>query len=80
MGIAEIARVLRSGGHLVLADPFAIGWLRPLAPLLRKRDRLWSGAQVDASLAGVGLETLSWETVYRVGPVPIIHAATARRL
>jgi SAM-dependent methyltransferase len=36
-GIAEVGRVLASDGHVLLADPFAIGWLRPYASLIGKR-------------------------------------------
>jgi ubiquinone/menaquinone biosynthesis C-methylase UbiE len=39
-GLTEIARVLRPAGRLVLIDLFAIGWLRPLTALGRRRDRI----------------------------------------
>jgi ubiquinone/menaquinone biosynthesis C-methylase UbiE len=76
-GIAEIGRVLVSGGHVVVADPFAIGWLRPYASLIRKRADMRSRPEVEALLQDAGLRPIGWETVFRVGPAAIIGAVIA---
>lgn len=71
-GIAEIGRVLRPGGTLVLVDPFAIGVLRPWAALIGKRDRMRTKPDVEAMLDAAGLRAPSWEPV-----VGFVHAVTA---
>jgi ubiquinone/menaquinone biosynthesis C-methylase UbiE len=78
-GIREIGRVLAPGGCLVVTDPFAVGWLRPWAVLIRKRDRMRSRFEVEAMLRGAGLEALAWEAVFGLGPVTTFFAVTARR-
>ncbi len=78
-GIAQIGRVLRPGGRLVLVDPFAVGWLAPWAGLVGKRDRMRTKREVEALLTAAGLRRTGWEEVLGVGPVPFIHAVTAER-
>jgi ubiquinone/menaquinone biosynthesis C-methylase UbiE len=76
-GLAEIARVLRPGGRLVLVDLFAIGWLRPLAALGRRRDRMPTAAELEAMLAEARLAPLAWRRVYDLGPLPLVRAVVA---
>jgi ubiquinone/menaquinone biosynthesis C-methylase UbiE len=76
-GIAEIGRVLAPGGALVLVDPFAVGWLRPWAALVGKRDRMRTRTDVEAMLTAAGLRPTGWETIIGIGPIPMIHAVTA---
>jgi SAM-dependent methyltransferase len=71
-GVAEIGRVLRPGGTLVLADPFAIGVLRPWAALIGKRDRMRTRPDVDAMLAAAGLRAPRWAPI-----TGFVHAVTA---
>jgi ubiquinone/menaquinone biosynthesis C-methylase UbiE len=76
-GLAEIARVLRPGGRLVLADLFAIGWLRPLVALGRRRARMPTAAELEAMLAAARLNPLAWRRVYDLGPLPLVRAMVA---
>jgi ubiquinone/menaquinone biosynthesis C-methylase UbiE len=76
-GLAEIARVLRPSGRLVLVDLFAIGWLRPLAALGRRRDRMPTAAELESMLAAARLAPLAWRRVYDLGPLPLVRAVVA---
>lgn len=78
-GVRDISRVLTPGGCLVLADPFAVGWLRALAVLVGRRDRMRTPSEVGGMLHRAGLEVLDWEPVFRVGPVRIVHAVSSRK-
>ena len=79
-GIAEIGRVLAPGGCLVVTDPFAVGWLRPWAVLMRRRGRMRSRSEVEAMLRATGLATLGWEAVSGLGPLTTFFGVTARKL
>jgi ubiquinone/menaquinone biosynthesis C-methylase UbiE len=76
-GLAEIARVLRPAGRLVLADLFAVGWLRPISALGRRRDRIRTIAESEALLIAAGLAPLARRPVYDLGPLPLIGAVVA---
>jgi hypothetical protein len=76
-GLAEIARVLRSDGRLVLVDLFATGWLRPIAALGRRRDRMHTAAGLEAMLARARLVPLAWGRVVDLGRLPLVRAVVA---
>jgi ubiquinone/menaquinone biosynthesis C-methylase UbiE len=76
-GLAEIARVLRPDGRLMLVDLFAIGWLRPLAALGRRRDRMPTAAELAAMLTDARLAPLAWRRIYDLGPLPLVQAVIA---
>ncbi len=76
-GLAEIARVLRPWGRLVLVDLFAIGWLRPVAALGRRRDRMHTAAELEAMLADARLALVGWRRIFGLGPLPLVPAAVA---
>ena len=78
-GLAEVARVLRPAGRLVLVDLFAIGWLRPVTALGRRRGRVHTAAELEAMLARARLAPLAWERVFDLGPLRIIRAVVAAR-
>jgi len=64
-GIREIGRVLAPGGHLVMTDPFAVGfrrWIRAMPWF----GRLRTAAEVEAMLSAAGLERVAWRSA-RVG-------------
>jgi ubiquinone/menaquinone biosynthesis C-methylase UbiE len=75
-GLCEIARVLRPEGRLVLVDVFAAGWVRPIAALRGRRDRMRTGPELQALLAAAGLALQAWDRVFDVGPLPLVRAAT----
>jgi ubiquinone/menaquinone biosynthesis C-methylase UbiE len=76
-GLAETARVLRPAGRLVLVDLFAIGWLRPVTALGRRRDRVHTAAELEAMLARARLAPLAWERVFDLGPLRLVGAVVA---
>jgi len=76
-GLAEIARVLRPNGRLVLVDLFAIGWLRPIATLGRRRDRMHTAAELEDMLADARLSLLGWRHIFDLGPFPLVRAVVA---
>jgi ubiquinone/menaquinone biosynthesis C-methylase UbiE len=72
-GLAECARVLTPGGHLVLADLFS-AWLWPTI-LLGRRDRARTKLRATRLLAAAGFRAPQWHDLYAV----IIQAVTATR-
>jgi ubiquinone/menaquinone biosynthesis C-methylase UbiE len=77
-GLTEVARVLRPAGRLVLVDLFAIGWLRPITTLGRRRDRVrTAAAELEAMLTWARLAPLAWRRVYDLGPLPLVWAVVA---
>lgn len=76
-GLTEIARVLRPAGRLVPIDLFAIGWLRPITALGRRRDRIYPIAELEAMLTQARLTPLAWERIYDLGPLPLVRAVIA---
>jgi ubiquinone/menaquinone biosynthesis C-methylase UbiE len=76
-GLTEVARVLRPAGRLVLVDLFAIGWLRPITTLGRRRDRVRTAAELEAMLTRARLAPLAWRRVYDLGPLPLVWAVVA---
>ena len=76
-GARELGRVSAPGAHVVLADPFAIGWLRVYATLAGKQAQMRTQRDVAAMLSAAGLRVVSWRRVFAVGPLPIITAVVA---
>ena len=66
-------------GWLVLVDLFAIGWLRPVIALGRRRDRIHTAAERKAMLTRARLAPLVWQRVYYLGPLPLVRAVVAAR-
>jgi ubiquinone/menaquinone biosynthesis C-methylase UbiE len=71
-GIAEIARVLRPKGHLVLADLFSI-WMVPTL-LLGHRGRVRTIAGASSLVRAAGLEVVGRHNLYVV-----VQAISARK-
>jgi ubiquinone/menaquinone biosynthesis C-methylase UbiE len=72
-GLEECARVLRPGGHLVLADQFS-AFLLPTI-LVRRGGKARTKRQATRLLTGAGLRTPEWHDLYGV----IIRAVTATK-
>ena len=77
-GLRDISRVLEPRGGLVVADPFAVGWLRTWSRLTRKR-HMRTQPEVEDLLRAARLQPLGWEPVFRFWQLPIVHAVTAHR-
>jgi ubiquinone/menaquinone biosynthesis C-methylase UbiE len=64
-GLAECARVLAPGGHLVLSDLFSV-WLAPTL-LGRRRGKARTRRRATALITGVGLRSPRWTRL--AGPI-----------
>jgi ubiquinone/menaquinone biosynthesis C-methylase UbiE len=78
-GLQEIARVLRPGAALLLADHFVIRSHRLLYAAPGTKERFHPPATIDEMLSGAGFAASEWRLLYRIGPFPIVAAVTARR-
>jgi ubiquinone/menaquinone biosynthesis C-methylase UbiE len=71
-GLAECARVLAPGGHLVLTDIFS-AWLWPTLLTAGRRDKARTRARATRLVTAAGLRSPRWHRLYAV----IIQTVTA---
>lgn len=72
-GLGECHRVLRPGGHLLLADVFS-PWLA-VSGTVARRERARTRRRASALLRSCGFVSLRWQRLY----TPVISAVTATR-
>jgi SAM-dependent methyltransferase len=77
-GLHEIGRVLAPGGSVVLADMFAVSWLRVWFAVIGRRDRFHTLAEIERMLLSAGLTPGGFETVFTVFGVPLVSSVWAR--
>lgn len=92
-GLAEVGRVLAPGGTFALVDLHAVGYLRALYTLARRRDRMHSRDEIAAMLAAARLGVWGWAPVLDLdlllpfrarngrvptGKLPLVTAVLAR--
>ena len=68
-GLAEVRRVLASGGLFVLADLHAVGYLRVFYTLARRRGRMHTRRELTGMLAAAHLDVQSWAPVFDLDPL-----------
>jgi ubiquinone/menaquinone biosynthesis C-methylase UbiE len=78
-GLHEIGRVLAPGGSVVLADMFAVSWLRVWFAVIDRRDRFHTLAEIERMLRSTGLTPGGFETVFIVFGLPLVSSVWARR-
>jgi ubiquinone/menaquinone biosynthesis C-methylase UbiE len=93
-GLAEVGRVLAPGGVFVLTDLHAVGYLRVIYALGRRRDRMHTKRELTGMLAKAGLHLSDWAPIFDLdlllplrarrsrpptGRMPLVTAAVARR-
>ena len=93
-GLAEVGRVLAPGGVFVLTDLHAVGYLRVIYALGRRRGRMHTKRELTAMLAGAGLHASDWAPIFDLdvllplrarrhrpptGRMPLVTAAVARK-
>ena len=76
-GLKEISRTLQPRGRLVLADNFAIGWLRVFDAIARRK--MHTRRDVEALLASAGLAPVDRIRIFDLGPPPLIQAVIAQQ-
>jgi len=77
-GLHEIGRVLAPGGSVVLADMFAVSWLRVWFAVFGMRDRFHNTAEIERMLRSAGLTPCGFETVFTVFGVPAVSSVWAK--
>jgi len=73
-GLAECARVLQPGGHLVLADLFS-AWLLPTLLFGQRQGRARTSRRADRLLEDAGFPSRAWHNLYTL----IIRAVVATK-
>lgn len=79
-GLAEVARVLSPSGIFVLTDLHAIGWLRVVFALGRRRARMHTRTEITAMCAAADMRVLRWAPIFDLDPfLPLRRRPRNRR-
>lgn len=78
LGLSEVARTLAPGGSFLLADQVVTPLLRPFF-LGERRERFHTRAELEPLLTKAGFTDLAWHDVFKLGPLLLVRAVTAKR-
>jgi SAM-dependent methyltransferase len=78
-GLREVSRVLASGGVFLLADHFVISWRRAFFVGRRRKQRFHTRGEIAQMLREAGFTRCRCHALYKLGPLRIVDAVSARK-
>jgi ubiquinone/menaquinone biosynthesis C-methylase UbiE len=77
-GLNEVGRMLAPEGSVILADIFAVSWLRVWFAMFGRRDRFHTLAEIERMLRSAGLTPGGFEPIFTSFGVPVVSSVWAR--